>query len=421
MTPPGKLSGRCEPLAELVQLGEAAPSHRMGNTRRLLIAHPMDSYRPDQGGGIRYLMNALHAALGQGWEIGVIGYANRPSSGEAAWAQTALFSKGDRGFFSRLVPWLRYLVLLYLKLPGMRIPGGAVVLAHRMDVMLAFVLFKPHHPKILVSAAPMYYLRLKYPMFLPLLRWGYQRAERICLSGIQLLVPVDRLTADYYHRCHPGLAKRIVIIPSSIDLSHFTATDKKAARQVLSLPAGDPLVIFVGRIAPVKNLPFLLNAFRLIQQRLPNSRLLIVGDGESAAQVVSQASRMKHVTFVGAVPPAAVPLYLSAADVLALCSIEEGSPTVVKEALACGLPVVSTDVGDVRQVLARDPCLGTVSAAQESQFAHHLLYWLRAASSKGVRRKRRQVALQFDSKSVNSQLVSLMEGLVCESAGTAEC
>jgi glycosyltransferase involved in cell wall biosynthesis len=153
---------------------------------------------------------------------------------------------------------------------------------------------------------------------------------------------------------------------------------------------------------------------------MPNSRLIIVGDGERAALVVSQASRMHNVTFVGAVPPGAVPLYLNAADVLALCSLEEGSPTVVKEALACGLPVVSTDVGDVRQVLARDPCLGTISVAEESQFADHLLCWLRAPSSDAIRDRRRQVALQFDSQSLNLQLLSLMEDLVRESACAAE-
>jgi glycosyltransferase involved in cell wall biosynthesis len=285
-----------------------------------------------------------------------------------------------------------------------------------MDVMLAFVLFKPKNPKIMVSATPMHYLRLRFPFLFPLFKWFYQKAERICLSGVSILVPVDQRTHDYYNCRHPNIARRIVLIPSSIDAGLFTLMDAEEAKEKASVPTGVPIIIYVGRLAPVKNLPFLLKSFRLVRQQLSNSKLLIVGDGESAEQIKSLCHPDGGVFFAGVVPPEAVSGYLNAADVLALCSLEEGSPTVVKEALACGIPVVSTDIGDVRQILALDPCLGTISPAEEARFANELLYWLQADHSKDLREKRRKIALRFDTGLVNSQLVSLMESLVGESA-----
>jgi glycosyltransferase involved in cell wall biosynthesis len=93
-----------------------------------------------------------------------------------------------------------------------------------------------------------------------------------------------------------------------------------------------------------------------------------VKDPALAAAAVAEArgyfSDLRYVVLDGSAPPDEIPLYMNAADVLLVTSKTEGSPTVVQEAMACNLPVVSVDVGDVRErlegvlhcaVVSRDP------------------------------------------------------------------
>ena len=114
------------------------------SVKQILIAHPMDSYHPAQGGGIRYLMNILHGVREQGCDVSVIGTkANHPPA-SVAWQQVALSPESENA----LMGWVRYLFLLFLRLFFIKLPSDAVVVTHRMDCMLAFVLFKPKNPKV---------------------------------------------------------------------------------------------------------------------------------------------------------------------------------------------------------------------------------------------------------------------------------
>jgi glycosyltransferase involved in cell wall biosynthesis len=123
----------------------------------------------------------------------------------------------------------------------------------------------------------------------------------------------------------PGVA--FEVIPSGLDFERFRPMDRAAARRELGLPVEGRLVLFGG-----------------------NPNVARKRHGLASAAVAELAARMP-ATLVAPdqVAHDRMPVWMNACDVLLLTSIHEGSPNVVKEALACNVPVVSVDVGDVRE------------------------------------------------------------------------
>jgi teichuronic acid biosynthesis glycosyltransferase TuaC len=125
----------------------------------------------------------------------------------------------------------------------------------------------------------------------------------------------------------PGISTKV--IPCGIDLENFRPIPQEEARNQLDLPLDERLILFVGDKAnPIKQYTLAKKAIDLLNEK--NKVRLVVASGVSHKLM---------------------PIYMNASDALVLTSRHEGSPTVVKEALACNLPVVSLDVGDVRQRL----------------------------------------------------------------------
>lgn len=117
------------------------------------------------------------------------------------------------------------------------------------------------------------------------------------------------------------------VIPSGIDFSLFRCTPRDEARRQLSLPLDERLVLFVGNPHQArKRYDLARQAVELLNERFPARLVTAWGAAHSG-----------------------IPLYMSACDALVFTSMQEGSPNVVKEALACDLPVVSVAVGDVEQ------------------------------------------------------------------------
>lgn len=124
---------------------------------------------------------------------------------------------------------------------------------------------------------------------------------------------------------------RAVVIPSGVDLNLFAPGPQNEARKELGWDLENPVaMVNVGTDPKRKGIDLAQAAMEFVRARLPNAELQVISNVE----------------------PTQMALYYRAADVLLCTSIMEGSPNVVKEALACNLPVVSTPVGDVPERLA---------------------------------------------------------------------
>jgi len=170
------------------------------------------------------------------------------------------------------------------------------------------------------------------------------------------------------HGVPPG---RLVALPSRTDMSLFEPARYTAERAALRAAWGwsDQVVaVFVGSLNKTKGLDMLLDAFAAAVVDAPELRLALVGGGGELEPLQAQAARLgisELVRFVGSVQHAAVPPHLAAADMFVLSSRDEAMPRCVIEASAMMLPVLATDVGDVREIVrdGETGVLAEISAA----------------------------------------------------------
>ena len=139
----------------------------------------------------------------------------------------------------------------------------------------------------------------------------------------------------------PG--KRVVYVPNGVDLDIF---------RNFGCPRKDQL-ISVGRLKWQKGYEHLLAAMQRVVAQQPQIQLLIVGEGPLRGELERRVRSMRleqNVTFVGTLPQSEISRHLNESRLFVLASVSEGLPKALLEAMACGLPVVVTDVGGCRQV-----------------------------------------------------------------------
>ena len=146
---------------------------------------------------------------------------------------------------------------------------------------------------------------------------------------------------------------RLHVMRNGVDLERFSPHDPAEMRQALGLTAS-PLLLTVGNLHEHKGQRLVVDALARLRSQHPGAQLLVVGEGPDLAVLKQQAVALglaDAVRFVGVVPNAELARWYSAADVLILASSREGWPNVLLEAMACGTPVVASDVGGVREMV----------------------------------------------------------------------
>ncbi len=149
-----------------------------------------------------------------------------------------------------------------------------------------------------------------------------------------------------------GVDANIVVVPNGVDMSRIQAPYEPLNRHDLGIAENDVLLVYVGRIAPEKNIPFLVRAFAGVAESFPDVKLMMVGDGPEFDNISDRIKYMNlsdRVILTGRVPYEDVPRYLHLGDAFVTASVTEVHPLTVIEAMGAGLPVlgiVSPGVGD---------------------------------------------------------------------------
>lgn len=160
-------------------------------------------------------------------------------------------------------------------------------------------------------------------------------------------------------------ADKIMVHYTGLDQTRFVPRDRTAEKAKLGI--NGPLILSVGALIPRKNHHLLIEAL----PALPDATLMLVGQGPSEAALLTLAIRLgvsDRVHLLGNVPHDDVPALLAAADVMALVSESEGLANAWVEALACGTPILASDVGGIRELM-KSPAAGHIVARSPEAIA----------------------------------------------------
>ena len=194
--------------------------------------------------------------------------------------------------------------------------------------------------------------------------------------------------------------ERIRVHHTGIDLDAFTPVDRAAARATLGVSG--PLLVTAGGLLARKGQDLAIEALKAI----PGATLILVGDGPDRARFEQLAGGLP-VRFLGVRPHAELPAVLAAADVMVLPTVSEGLANVWIEALACGTPVVTSDVGGAREVFD-DPAFGRLVPREPAAIAGAVNALLADPPAQEAVRKG---ALRFSWEKNGAELAAHLKGL----------
>jgi len=175
--------------------------------------------------------------------------------------------------------------------------------------------------------------------------------ERALKKRIDCFLVLNKSAARYFSRLVG--AEKVHISTMGIDFSVYRRIDKNRARDDLGLDSDKKYVLCVGAMVPRKGLDYLIRSIPTISEKLPNTELLLVGEGYCKKQLQLLAQKLHiqdKIHFIPAVdsepriPDEKLPLYYNAADVFVLPSLIEGLGVVGIEAMACETPFIGTNV-----------------------------------------------------------------------------
>jgi D-inositol-3-phosphate glycosyltransferase len=249
----------------------------------------------------------------------------------------------------------------------------------------------------------------------------------------QVLGRVDRITVAtlaeltqlrFLYKADPN---KMVVIPPGVDVSHFYPIPADEAKSFVGLKPEERMILFVGRIEPLKGVDTLIEAMACLQLKESHRpvHLAIIGGDPTASpeQMTVEMARLQKlcevlgldqsVVFLGKRDQDKLPYYYSAAEVLVMPSHYESFGMVALEAMACGTPVIASEVGGLAY-LVRDGETGFTIPAEEPDMLCEKLSWLLndAELHATMSRKAAAYAQDYAWEKIAKQIVGVYQELV---------
>jgi len=246
-----------------------------------------------------------------------------------------------------------------------------------------------------------------------LLRAVARRFSRTQCSQVQRVISPSRPMRDALRAY--GIRQPIEVLPTGLGEDRFRPGDGRGFRARHNIPEHAPVCLNVGRVAHEKNLDFLLQMFVAVRERLPDAILIIAGEGPAAPHLHRLARTLgitDSVRFIGYLDRhQELPACYAAADAFVFASRTETQGLVLLEAMAMGLPVVSTAFMGTRDILS--PRQGALVPEEDTTTFAEQLVWL--LSDRGLHdrlaREAREYAREWSAAAMASRMANVYEEL----------
>jgi glycosyltransferase involved in cell wall biosynthesis len=265
--------------------------------------------------------------------------------------------------------------------------------------------------------------RTYYPQNLAkraVLRFLDRTSNRRLREGVDVLT-VHCSAAKDFLQSELGVSRDIEVVHTGVDTNVFRPTDRKSY-----LGAGDPRILTTARLHKYKGLGYLIEAMKMVTQKLPQARLYVRGRGPEEGMLKAQVTGLdleEHVAFLEeTVPNYEMPHLYSECDIYAQPSVVEPYGIAVLEAMACGKPVVGTKVGGMLDTVV-DGVTGFLVAPRDPRQLAHAIVELgdaRARHSMGANARERIVET-FDWMVVAARYDQLIKRLSSGTQGNRAC
>lgn len=235
--------------------------------------------------------------------------------------------------------------------------------------------------------------------------WAAAKFDRVMSSFTDLIVAVSEQVKQYYVEKQGFRKEKISVLHNGIETrslyEHYATCATDHLRLTLRLSETDKVILTVGRLTHQKGIDVLLDAMPGVLRSMPNTKVLILGEGELSNMLRQRASSLNiedSVRFIG-YREDVVP-YFKIADVVAMPSRWEGLPYAALEASACGKMLIASDTGGLREIISHGET-GFLTQPEDSKLlTHHIIQALKDTDVCAAcgNRARERVSARFELK-----------------------
>lgn len=221
---------------------------------------------------------------------------------------------------------------------------------------------------------------------------------------------VSEETVDYFVKKNIFKRKKSIAVHNGIDLSKFNKDFTQSLRIKYDISPNTFVFLNISRLMPAKDHKTLLDAFKIVHEINSDTKLICVGDGELFNDTVDYSRTLKiddSIIFTGAKQE--VVSYYNTADCFVLSSAWEGFGIVLAEAMACELPVISTDCGGTKEVVQNNCYLVPIKSPEKLAEKMLELSLLSANQIEEIGKKNREKASKFEIDNIVKQWISIYE------------
>ena len=210
-----------------------------------------------------------------------------------------------------------------------------------------------------------------------------------------------------YYIKHNVKADKIIILYNDIDISRFfISSDKEKNKEKLGIPKEEKVILFVHRLSPVREtlfyMPYIIEEFYK-NNNTEDYKFYIIGGGSDKDKLekeIEQKKLSEKVKILGSKPNAVIQDFYSVADIFINPTMAEGFPRVIIEAMAVGLPVVTTDAGGIKDIMPASQQEYIVDKKDRDAFAAKMVELAQLKDKTDLGRENRNHVIRFSTENV---------------------